>query len=270
MPDITEAAMPLQSTIEKYMAALADAGITLRVRRNFAAYAAIRRDYGDLHLNQAFDPRYAKFGDHDFWLLAENPQGEAIGTYCLRRFLADDFFDLIRSQALWFGARPHLVDPRFVVACEIPPFGGEVVHEGGCWVREDYRGPARQPRLSRVLSRLARAIALRNRPFDHTSGMICNDPRDPAEVTRRKARSLAIGAYGFARVEKFVEGWFPPEGRAAVMHLCHATRAEAAASLDPPPEAAAAGLGRLQFGQGPLVEQNEQLIDMLSVSGQRQ
>lgn len=270
MPENIDEMTSVQAAIETGMAALAEAGIALRVRRNFAAYADIRRSYGDLHLNQAFDPRHIRFGEGDFWLLAENRIGEAIGTYCLRRFAVADFYDLIRSQALWFGARPHLVDPRFVVECAIPPFGGEVVHEGGCWVREDHRGAFRQPRLSHVMARLARAIALRSRPFDHTSGMIRNDPRDPAEVTGRKAVSLAIGAYGFARVESFVTGWFPPEGRAATMHLCHATRAEAVASLAPPPAAAAAGLARAEFRQRPLVEQDEQLIDIAAVRRQRQ
>jgi hypothetical protein len=270
MPENIDEAMLIQSTIEGHITALTEAGITLRVRRNFDAYAAIRRDYGDLHLNQVFDPRYAKFGDHDFWLLVENRHGEAIGTYCLRRFVTDDFYDLIRSQALWFGTRLHLIDQKFVVVCAIPPFGGEIVHEGGCWVREDYRGPSRQPRLSHVMSRLARAIALRNRSFDHTSGMIRNDPRDPPEVTSRKATSLAIGVYGFARVHGFVEGWFPPEGREAFMHLCHATRAEAVASLARPPRGATAGLGRVQLRQRPLVEQNEQLIDTPAVRGQGQ
>lgn len=263
-------AMPIQLTIEEYMAALTDAGLILRVRRNFDAYAAIRRDHGDHHLNQVFDPRYARFGDRDFWLLVENRRGEAVGTYCLRRFVVDDFYDLIRSQALWFDARPHLVDPRFVVTCAIPPFGGEIAHEGGCWVREDYRGSARRLRLSRVMPRLARAIALRNRPFDHTSAMIRNDPRDPPEVTNRRAVSLAIGAYGFARIHPFVEGWFPPEGREAIMHLCHATRAEAVASLAPPPAVATGDLGRLQLGQGSLVDQHEQLIDISAVRCQRQ
>ena len=32
-------------------------------------------------------------------------------------------------------------------------------------------------------------------------------------------------------MHRFVNGWFPPEARNAVMHLCHATRTEALASL---------------------------------------
>jgi hypothetical protein len=258
----------IQSAIENYIGALADAGITLRVRRNFETYAAIRRSYGDLHLNQAFDPHHIRFGDRDFWLLAENRCGETIATHCLRRFIVDDFYDLIRSQSLWFGIRPHLLDARFVVACEIPPFGGEVAHGGGLWVRQDYRGSAR---LSFILPRLARAIALRMAPFDHDSAMIRNDPRDPPRLADRKAAFMGVRAYGFARVHRFVDGWFPPEGRQAVMHLCHATRAEALASLVPPPsDILADRLQRTEFRQRPLVDQDEQLVDTPAVRSQGQ
>lgn len=220
----------VQRAIDGYVEALAAHRTSLRVRHNFRDYAAIRYVHGDIHLNQAFDPIFTRFGSEDFWLLAQNQVGDPIATYCVRRFIVDDFYRLIRSQALWFGAaRP--VDPRFVVECEIPPFGGEVAHAGGLWVREDYRGAFRQPRLSTVMSRLACAITLRNRPFDHDSAMIRITPRGSAEVADRKAVSLGVGAYGFARACRYVDGWFPPEGREAIMHLCHSTRAEALASL---------------------------------------
>ncbi|MGH7053177.1 MAG: hypothetical protein ACREFA_05095 [Stellaceae bacterium] len=266
MLDTLAAAMPIQLAIEEYMTALADAGITLRVRRNFKAYAAVRRDHGDHHLNQVFDPQYARFGDRDFWLLAQNRRGEAIATHCVRRFIADDFYDLIRSQALWFGARPHLTDPRFIVTCAIPPFGGEIAHGGGLWVRPDHRGSAK---LAFILPRLARAIALRTAPFDHDSGMIRNDPCDVPRLSERKAAFMGLRTYGFARVHRFVAGWFPPEGREAIMHLCHATREEALASLVAPPSGIAR-LRRPQLGQRALVDQHEQLIDISAIRCQGQ
>lgn len=180
----TEEHACVQHAIDGYIATLGAAGISLRVRRNFEAYIATRHDHGDIHLNQAFDPKCVRFGPYDFWLLAESLTGEPLATYCSRRFLVDKFFDLIRSQALWFGNGPRLVDPRFVVECEIPPFGGEVAHGGGLWVREDHRGSSH---LAAILPRFARAIALRNRPLDYDSGMIRNDPRDPPKLADRKA-----------------------------------------------------------------------------------
>ena len=61
--------------------------------------------------------------------------------------------------------------------------------------------------------------------------MIRNDPRDSPELADRKAAFMGVRAYGFARVSRFVNGWFPPENREAIMHLCHATRGEIIASL---------------------------------------
>lgn len=211
---------------------MAEAGIALRVRRNFDHYVAVRHAHGDHHLNQAFDPKCVKFGKDDFWLLAENRSGEPIATYCSRRFAVPNFFSLVQSQALWFGAGPRAVDPRFVVDCEIPPFGGEVAHGGGLWVREDHRG---RNNLAAVLPRLARAIGLRNQPLDFDTGMIRNDPADHPRMADRKAAFMGIRTYGFARVARFVEGWFPPEGREAIMHLCHSSRREVFASLAPLP-----------------------------------
>ena len=269
MPLSIYQSMIVQRAIEYYIMSLAEVGISLRLRRNFTAYTAIRRANGDTHLNQAFDPRYIKFGDNDFWILAENRRGEPIATYCLRRLVVDDFCDLIRSQALWFADRPRLVDPRFAVACGIPCFGGEVAHGGGLWVRGDYRGSSK---LAAALPRFARAIALRNHPIDHDSAMIRNDPRDSAPLAERKAVFMGIRTYGFARVHRFVEGWFPPEGRNAVIHLCHATRAEAVASLAATAAARVAtrGLERVEFRQAALVDQNEQLVDPPAIRGQGQ
>jgi hypothetical protein len=235
---------------------LEERGITLHVNDNFPMYRAIRRAAGDSHLNQAFDTRHIKVGAGDFWLLAANKKGEAIATYCLRRFVVDDFYDLIRSLRLWFSLRPRRADRRFVVECQIPAFGGEVVHGGGLWIRDDYRGFAR---LAEVMPRYARAVALGDRPFDHDSGMICNNPADPADVADRKASYMGRKVYGFARVHRFVDGWFPPEERDAIMHLCHATRAEAIASLCD--GSTLKGNLRLnEFGKRSLVDQHDQPV----------
>jgi len=247
----------IQIAIEGFIASLGAAGIALRVRRNFETYAAIRRSHGDVRLNQAFDPRETRFGHDDFWLLAESHDGEAIATYCLRRFLVEDFYALVRSQALWFSSRSPLFDPHFNVECAIPPFGGEIAHGGGLWVQEEYRGCSR---LAVIMPRFARAIALRTRPFDHDTGMIRDDPQDRTDVADRKATFMGKQVYGFARVHRIVSGWFPPEARPGIIHLCHSTRAEAVSSLLAP-RGVLDGLRRLKLGKRPLVDQHHQLVD---------
>jgi hypothetical protein len=245
---------------------VAQTGISIERRCDFATYTAIRRTHGDRHLNQAFDPLHVTFGEGDFWLLAENERGEGIATYCLRRFIVRDFFDLIRSLELWFSRPPRQVDPRFAIDCAIPPFGGEVIHGGGLWIREDYRGSSR---LAVVMPHLARALALGDRPFDHDTAMIRNDPGDAAETAERKAIYMGKRVYGFARVDRFVDGWFPPEARNAVMHLCHATRVEAIASLF----AMHAKSADLEFGElrkRPFVYQDYQSIHPAAILSQRQ
>jgi len=256
----------VQLAIEGSIAALGTVGIALRVRRNFEIYADIRRTHGDMHLNQAFDPTETRFGPDDFWLLAENHDGKAIATYCLRRFFVEDFYDLIRSQTLWFSNRSVLVDPDFVFERAISPFGGEISHGGGLWVRADYRGSSR---LAMIMPRFARAVALRMRLFDHDSGMIRDDPRDRTDVADRKATFMGRRVYGFARVHRLVDGWFPPEARRAVVHLCHSTRAEAVGSLLEP-GTAPEGLPRLELGKRSLIDQHDQLVDASPIRGKGQ
>jgi hypothetical protein len=133
----------IRTAEERFHTFLDQRGISLQLRGDFSTYLSIRAAHGDGHLNQVFDPRHTKFGSDDFWLLAENIQREPIATYCLRRFVVEDFYDPIRSLTLWFARRRQRPDPRYIVDCKIAPFGGEVVHGGGLWVRNDYRGASR-------------------------------------------------------------------------------------------------------------------------------
>jgi hypothetical protein len=214
--------------IDRFMAVLATMNITIEIHRDFSLYASIRRAHGDVHLNQAFDPKYTWFSEYDFWLLARWRNKDVIAACCSRRFITDDFYRLIRTQALWFSRTPSLIKQQLTIDCDIAPFGGEIIYGGGLWVRHDLRGSSR---LAFVLPRLGRALSLRERAFDHDTAMILSAAHDSPKAAERKAVFTAKRIYGCARVSRFVEGWFPPEGRKAIMHLCHSTKAEAIASL---------------------------------------
>lgn len=218
----------VQRAIESYLATLLELGIRVHVRRDFDRYVGLRRAHGDHHLNQAFDPAHTRFDRRDFWLLMEQQRdGSAVATYCLRVLDVDNFYTEVHSQRFWFGSAPRLVDPRFVVTCEVPPFGGVVASSGGMWVRPDKRGGG----VSKIVPRLARALALRNSAVEHDCGMVLNNP---------EAARLAIRNYGYARVGLMTDGWFPPEQADMRVDLCHADRAECLASLIEPAALAAA------------------------------
>jgi hypothetical protein len=218
----------VQRAIGGYIEVLRESGLKLHVRRDFDGYVAVRHAHGDHHLNQAFDPGHARIGSRDFWLLIEDARAAAVATVCMRIFEVENFYSVIQSQSLWFGLKPRLVDPDFVVSCAIPAFGGRVGHGGGLWIHPDRRG---QHGLAFLLPRLLRALALRNSDIDHDTGMLLNtaDPQRAAAVARRAAAAARI--YGFARHAPMVQGWFPPEARTAAVHLCHMDRREAIDSL---------------------------------------
>src|SRR5215813_11378564 len=120
----------VSQAVDRFMTMLAATNLSIEIHHDFLLYTSIRHAYGDVHLNQAFDPRYTWFTRHDFWILARDRYGEAIATYCVRRLTIDDFYCLIRTQALWFSRTPDLIDQQLTIDCEIPPFGGEIVHGG--------------------------------------------------------------------------------------------------------------------------------------------
>jgi hypothetical protein len=221
-PPLTDAEFDIvQRAIEAYLERLREIGLRVHVLRDFKRYVATRHTNGDHHLNQAFDPAHTEFGRHDFWLLLEERGGSAAGTYCMRMIAVKNFYTEVQTQRFWFGPKLRLVDPRFVVDCKIPPFGGLVASCGGMWVRPDWRGSG----VSKIVPRLARALGLRNSQIEHDCGMVLNNP-DPAR--------LAVRNYGYARVELMTRGWFPPEQCEMTVHLCHADRAECLASLVAP------------------------------------
>ncbi len=99
--------------------------------------------------------------------------------------------------------------------------------------------------------------------------MIRDEPGDRPDAAERKATYMGSRVYGFARVRRIIDGWFPPEGREAIIHLCHATRAEAIASLFDPP-VANGGLRLAEFGKRPLVDQHHQPIHTPAILSKRQ
>ncbi len=241
---------------------LSETGFSITARRDFNGFAMVRRAHGATHLNQAFDPRHSRFGPKDFWLLAENQRSEAVATYCVRRFAVPDFYELIASLELWFSQRRPRPDPRFLPQRMITSLGGEVIHDGGLWIRKDYRG---RSRLANIMPRFARALAFSERAFDHDTAMILGDGSKPATTVARIASHMGEKVYGFSRVVPLVAGWFPPERRAVFVHLCHATRAEAVASLS-----GQGTSGSREIRQRPLVDQHDQPVYPPAVLRQRQ
>jgi hypothetical protein len=161
-------------------------------------------------------------------LLAEDSHGAPLATYCSRLFEIRDFYSLIVSQALWFGPGPRLVDACFEVRRGVQPFGGTVAHAGGFWITPAHRGHLG---LTRLMPRIARALALRNDAIEHDSGMLLDDPDETARERVEARAAAAVRTYGFARAGVIVDGWFPPEHRRARVRLCHSSRAEAISSL---------------------------------------
>jgi GNAT superfamily N-acetyltransferase len=204
----------VQRFVEGAFERLAAIRVDLTVETDFEAFAANRRGVADGLVYPTFDPRHSSLSSGAFWLRAADRSGRTVATSAAKVFDAPDFFELVRSERLWFDKGPRLVGPTPVVECAIPPFGGRVCHQGGTWVHPDRRGLG----LAATLTALSRALMLRNHGIDFDTGVV-------SEASFRSR--LAEVAYRYPRVEICVAAYEGFAGYPEPVYLCHMTRAEA-------------------------------------------
>jgi hypothetical protein len=189
-------------------------GLRPEIEHNFDLFASIRGGVADKWVYPCYDPRLSDT-DHDgLWVRAVDRHGQTVATSAARIFETEDFYDLMRSERLWFRAPDHAAPWRCPVECTIPVFGGIVGHAGGTWVHPEWR----QRGLSSLMPKFARALMLRNHDIDHETGLVFEG---------LALHGLPRKSYGYMRVAKVVDGFFPPTGKPERVYLCHITRGEA-------------------------------------------
>jgi hypothetical protein len=206
----------LRSRLADIAARIRGIGAELSVESDFDELIDARAQSSDPWIYPTFDPRLSDLGEDALWLRAATPQGDTVATYAVRVFDTDDFYDLMRTGALWF-ARPAGRRACGHVAAPVP-IAGLVGHCGAAWVRPDWR----ERGLVQLLCRYGRGLLLRDFAVEHETGL----------VFERNFRSgLAQRAYGYPRVPNVIDGFFPPSGSEARVHLCHMSRTEMLADL---------------------------------------
>ena len=204
----------VQDFIGRTLETFATIHVDLVVETDFAAFAAIRRSVADGLVYPTFDPRHSVLDRAAFWLRLVDRTGRTVATSAARLFVAEDFYDLVRTETLWFDRGPRPVGLAPVVDCVIPPFGGRICHQGGTWVHPDFRGHG----LAGLLTGLSRALMLRNEAIDFDTGVV-------SEASHRSR--LAELSYGYPRVALCVASYDRFAGYPEPVYLCHMTRAEA-------------------------------------------
>jgi hypothetical protein len=190
--------------------------LSVHVETDFRAFANYRGGVGDGFCYPSFDPARCRIGRADFWLRLVNDAGDTVAANATRIFAdVEDFFQLVRTEALWSDRLPRVVG-RSEPVCSISPFGGVIAHFGGLWVEPSQRGRG----LAKLLPALARGLALRNLSFDFDTSLVF----EPLV-------GLALGQYQYPRCELVIDGYFPPTGKSERVYLCQMSRAEALTSM---------------------------------------
>jgi GNAT superfamily N-acetyltransferase len=196
---------------------LFELGARVTVEDDFDALLAVRGGTSDPWIYPSFDPRLSALAQDALWLRATTPRGETVGTYALRVFQTEDFYDLMRRETLWFAKGTAGCAPRCEVS-EPVAIAGTIGHCGAAWTHPAWRGRG----LVQLLCRYARGLLLREFGVDHETALV---------FEHHKKSGLAERAYRYARVEKVIDGFFPPTETMAPIYLCHSTQREMLADL---------------------------------------
>jgi hypothetical protein len=181
------------------------------VENDFAWFAAIRRRSSDPWIYPTFDPERSDLTAGALWIRASRPGGEVVGTYALRVFETENFYDLMRSGALWF--RPGAAARVRCDVAEPAPIRGVVGHCGGAWIDPAWRRRG----VVQAMCRLARDLLVHHFAADHETGLV---------FEHNYRNGLAHRAYGYPHVVRVIEGYFPPTGTEENVFLCHMSRRE--------------------------------------------
>lgn len=201
---------------------LARHGIVAVVEEDLWRWLEVAERYRDVarFIYPGFDPRRHPPGTLVARWYRMRIGDETIAWTCQRLDICDDYKRVLRDGLLWGGpdAGPPTPLRGFVDDPAMPTIRGRVGHGGAAVVRPPWRGnDFSGRRLTWYLTRIPRAIALRDWDVDWYTGLV---DRDMAEngVQRR--------VYGYTSTTLFSTGLFEPLGRAYDIFCNAISRAE--------------------------------------------
>jgi hypothetical protein len=202
----------VQDLLDRLSDQMVETGVSLTVEHDFEEFARLRKMVGDGGCYPSVDPRYSRLDRDAFWLRAVDRNDRLIAFNAERIYRTDDFMALMRSERLWFDRGPRAVSPEYrLIEAALETFGGVVGHGCGMWVHPSVRRHG----ISAFLPAYQRAIAIRNYAIDWQT---CLAFADLAKHIRT--------AYGYTRVERVIDGYFPVTGKPAEVYLGRISRDE--------------------------------------------
>lgn len=162
-------------------------GIRFRLRHDFDELLYVNKQQASrgtwFPLMQMFDPRYCDLiPENSYWISGEDEHGEVAVTQAGRIYYWPDTTLETEARLMFYGGhdRGQLCHVTAAAAKDIT---GVVLCGGSHWIRPDFRGR----RLSRLVGRLGRAVAVARWPVDWAMALV---------TTTLLAKGVALG-YGY-------------------------------------------------------------------------
>ena len=214
----------LQDGIDALADAVARLGLSLVIERDFDRLVRFLESQGSF-ANPSFDPRRSRLGPEDFWLAALDAEGAIVASSAEKVIETEDFMEEVATGRIWYEggfARAFGVERIATLPVSVR-LGGRLSHSGSTFVVPSHRRSG----LAMFLPWLSRALSFRNAGCLANTGFVRQSLADTP---------VPLRSYGYAHVEKCLDGWFPPQGGSEVLHLCWITAEEFRAKLATLPE----------------------------------
>lgn len=200
----------VQRYIDRVVEEVLELGLSPEIEHDFDIFAKLRRANGFLY--PSVDPNFSDLDSDALWVRAVTAHGDTVALSAARVFETDDFYELLRSERIWFRKPPPDAGTRCIIdTADLPEIKGVVAHGGGLWVHPTWRKRG----LSHMLPWLVRGLLLRNSAIDYITSLVFED----IALSR-----LPLTSYAFTRVDKIIDGFFPPTGKAERVYLCRSSR----------------------------------------------
>lgn len=210
----------VQLGIDALTRAIAELGLTLVIEQDFQGLAELLESRGTF-VNPSFDPRQSRLDWRDFWVHLIEPGGRSIGCSAEKIIETDDILEELATGRIFYdGGYAKIGGPARIPVIPVSrKLGGLLSHSGSTWVDPSWRGQG----LAMLMARLSRALSFRNYGVIANTGFV----RESLYRTR-----VPVESYGYAHVEKCLDGFFPPQGTHEILYLCWITDREFVASVE--------------------------------------
>jgi len=207
----------LQRNIEALIDRLAALNLNVEISYDYAELVGFMQSV-EAFINPSFNPKFSTVPKPSFWFRVVDDEGTTIGCHASKIIEAEDFFDLMENERLWFDetAAQDAYGKGHIDAVLRRPsqkVGGKVAHSGALWIHPGWRKKG----LSVYLPYLGRALSLRNHQIDFQTTIVLKPLYERGVPTR---------SYGYQHAELCISGYFPVTGKIEDVYFCYMSQIE--------------------------------------------